>query len=169
MRRFADFVDHINAVCGRAAAWLVLVAVLTQFVVVVLRYVFGVGSTAMQETVLYAGSLAFLFAAGDALRQGALVRVDILHARLTPRTRDWIELAGSLLLLVPFAVVLAWFAVPYVGRAWSVLEVSREAGGLPLVFLFKSAILAFAALLALQGLAQAARAIERLRIRDARS
>jgi TRAP-type mannitol/chloroaromatic compound transport system permease small subunit len=49
-------------------------------------------------------------------------------------------------------------ATPYVARAWAILERSREAGGLPLVFLLKTLIPLFAILLALQGVAQAMRA-----------
>jgi TRAP-type mannitol/chloroaromatic compound transport system permease small subunit len=55
-------------------------------------------------------------------------------------------------------VALIVLAFPYVVRSWTILERSRESGGLPLVFLLKTLIPAFAALLALQGLAQAMRA-----------
>ena len=54
--------------------------------------------------------------------------------------------------------VLAWLSLPYVTRSWAILERSREASGLPLVFLLKTLIPLFALLLGLQGLAQAARA-----------
>jgi TRAP-type mannitol/chloroaromatic compound transport system permease small subunit len=55
-------------------------------------------------------------------------------------------------------MVLAWFALPYVARSWAILERSRETSGLPLVFLLKTLIPAFAILLGLQGIAQAIRA-----------
>jgi TRAP-type mannitol/chloroaromatic compound transport system permease small subunit len=51
-----------------------------------------------------------------------------------------------------------WFSWPYARRAWAIFEGSREAGGIPLVFLLKSSIPLFAALLLLQGVAQAVRA-----------
>jgi TRAP-type mannitol/chloroaromatic compound transport system permease small subunit len=47
---------------------------------------------------------------------------------------------------------------PYVARAWATLEGSRETSGLPAVFLLKTLIPLFAALLGLQGIAQAIRA-----------
>ena len=65
---------------------------------------------------------------------------------------------GSLLLLLPFMAVIMWFAVPYVSRSWSVLERSREASGLPLVYVLKTLIPLFAALMALQGISQIIRA-----------
>ncbi len=48
--------------------------------------------------------------------------------------------------------------MPYAERSWSILERSQDVGGLPLVFLLKTMIPAFAALMALQGVAQAIRA-----------
>jgi len=46
-----------------------------------------------------------------------------------------------------------------VAASWELLEGSREAGGLPGVFLLKSAIPAMAVLLALQGLSLAAHSL----------
>jgi len=97
-------------------------------------------------------------AAAWTLQQGGHVRVDIFYADATPRTRALVDLCGALVLLLPFVVVLGAFSLPYVARSWAILERSREASGLPLVFLLKTLIPAFAVLLGLQGLAQAARA-----------
>jgi TRAP-type mannitol/chloroaromatic compound transport system permease small subunit len=86
------------------------------------------------------------------------VRVDIFYADASRRARAAVDLLGAIVLLLPFCCVLAWFALPYVGRAWAILERSREASGLPLVFLLKTLIPVFAILLGLQGIAQAIRA-----------
>ena len=59
---------------------------------------------------------------------------------------------------MPFALVLLWLSVPYAARSWAILERSQEMGGVPLVFLLKTLIPLFAALMALQGVAQAIRA-----------
>jgi TRAP-type mannitol/chloroaromatic compound transport system permease small subunit len=55
-------------------------------------------------------------------------------------------------------MVLIWLSVPYAARSWAILEHSQEASGLPLVFVLKTLIAVFAALMALQGVAQAIRA-----------
>ena len=68
-----------------------------------------------------------------------------------------IDLAGALLLLLPFALVLLWLALPYAARSWAILERSQETSGLPLVFVLKTLIPLFALLMALQGIAQAIR------------
>jgi TRAP-type mannitol/chloroaromatic compound transport system permease small subunit len=162
MTVLADRVDRLTAAIGRAAAWLVLAVVLLQFALVVARYLFGVGSVWLTETVIYAHAGVFMLAAAWTLQAGGHVRVDIFYADASPRTKALIDLAGSGLLLLPFAIVLFLLSVPYAARSWGILEHSQEASGLPLVFVLKTLIPLFALLMALQGLVQLIRALAAL-------
>ena len=65
----ADGIDRINAAVGRAATWCCLFVVLVEFAVVVMRYVLGVGSIAVQESVLYAQAALFMLAAAWTLQK----------------------------------------------------------------------------------------------------
>lgn len=161
--RVANHIDRLNGAIGRGAAWLALAIVLVQFVVVILRYVLGIGSIWLQESILYAHAALFLLAAAWTLQAGGHVRVDIFYGDASPRTKAAIDLAGALFLLLPFMAVLAWFAWPYAVRSWAILEHSRETSGLPFVYLLKTLIPLFAAMMALQGIAQAIRAFGVLR------
>jgi TRAP-type mannitol/chloroaromatic compound transport system permease small subunit len=158
LARIADTIDRLNGWIGRAAAWAVLAMVVVQFAIVVLRYLFGFGSLWMQEALHYLLAILVLFAAGWTLQSDGHVRVDIFYADATRANKAKVDLAGALLLLIPFTAAVIWFSWPYAARAWAIMEGSREAGGIPLVFLLKSSIPAFAALLLLQGVAQAVRA-----------
>lgn len=158
MTVLADRIDRLVSGIGRAAAWLILVVVLLQFALVVARYLFGLGSIWLSETVIYAHAAVFMLAAAWTLRAGGHVRVDVFYAEASGRTKALIDLAGAVLLLLPFMLVLLWLSVPYAARSWAVLEHSQEASGLPLVFVFKTLIPIFAALMALQGVAQVIRA-----------
>jgi TRAP-type mannitol/chloroaromatic compound transport system permease small subunit len=140
-----------------------------QFALVVARYVFSLGSIWLSETVIYAHAALFLLAAAWTLQLGGHVRVDIFYADARPRTKAWIDLIGALALLFPVMLVLLWLSWPYAARSWAVLERSQEASGLPLVFVLKSFIPAFAVLMALQGVAQVARAVLVLRGRPRRA
>jgi TRAP-type mannitol/chloroaromatic compound transport system permease small subunit len=151
----ADRIDRLTTLIGRAVAWLALMIVLLQFTLVVARYLFGLGSIWLTETVIYAHATLFMLAAAWTLRAGGHVRVDVFYAEAAPRTKAKIDLLGALLLLLPFALVLVWLSVPYAARSWAVLERSQEASGLPLVFALKTLIPLFAGLMALQGVAQA--------------
>lgn len=147
----------IDAV-GRLLAWLVPLMVLLAFGLVLARYVWGVGSIAGQELVLALHGIVFMLGAAVALRQGRHVRVDVFQAGWSPRTRAAVELGGVLLCLLPFAGLLLWLSLDYVGASWAQREGSREPGGLPAVYLLKAVIPAAAALLLLQGVIDALRA-----------
>jgi TRAP-type mannitol/chloroaromatic compound transport system permease small subunit len=151
-------VERLTVAVGRAASWCTLAIVLLGFAVVLLRYVLGFGSIWLQETIIYAHAALFLLAAAWTLNEGGHVRVDVFYSTASPRTKALVDLCGALFLLLPFAIALLWFSLPYVARSWAILERSPETSGLPLVFLLKTLIPAFALLLALQGIAQAARA-----------
>ena len=158
MTALADRIDRLVSGIGRAAAWLILVVVLLQFVLVVARYLFGIGSIWLSETVIYAHAAVFMLAAAWTLRAEGHVRVDVFYGEASGRTKALIDLAGAVLLLLPFMLVLLWLSVPYAARSWAILEHSQEASGLPLVFVLKTLIPVFAVLMALQGVAQAIRA-----------
>lgn len=154
----ADGIDHLTLAVGRAVRWLALAVVLLQFAVVLLRYLAGVGSIWLSETVIYGHAALFMLAAAWTLRDDGHVRVDVFYSEASPRAKAMIDLTGALLLLIPFVTVVAWFSLPYVARSWAILERSREVSGLPLVYLLKTLIPLFALLLGLQGVAQASRA-----------
>ena len=165
MARFTTLgkrIDRLNTAIGRAASWCALAIVLIGFAVVLLRYVLGLGSIWLQESILYFHAALFLLAAAWTLKEGGHVRVDVFYADALPRTKAWVDLFGSLLLLLPFCFAILWFSAPYVTRSWTILERSRESSGLPLVFLLKTLIPVFALLLALQGVAQIAKALSAL-------
>lgn len=158
LAEIADRIDRLTAAIGRTVMWCALAMVVLQVMVVLMRYVLGVGSIWLSEAIVYAHATLFMGAAAWTLQQGGHVRVDIFYADASPRSRAIVDLLGAIVLLLPFCGVLAWFALPYVERSWAILERSREASGLPLVFLLKTLIPVFAVLLGLQGIAQAIRA-----------
>jgi TRAP-type mannitol/chloroaromatic compound transport system permease small subunit len=155
----ADGIDRLTTAIGRAVAWLALAIVLVQFGLVVARYAFGLGSIWLSETVIYGNATLFMLASAWTLGAGGHVRVDIFYAEVSPRTRAIIDLIGALALLMPFALAVLWLSAPYAARSWAILERSQETSGLPLVFLLKTVIPLFAVLMALQGIAQAIRAV----------
>jgi TRAP-type mannitol/chloroaromatic compound transport system permease small subunit len=156
--QLADLIDRFTRAVGQAAMWCALAMVAVQFAVVVMRYALGVGSIWLQELIIYEHAALFMLAAAWTLQVGGHVRVDIFYSGARPRTKAWIDLTGALVFLFPFAIVLASLSWPYVARSWAILERSREASGLPLVFLLKTLIPALALLIGLQGVAQAIRA-----------
>lgn len=156
LERFGTAVSALNDVIGRTAAWLGLALVLLEFAIVVMRYVFGLASLFMREGTLYIYATLFLLAASYALRHDAHVRIGIFYERMSARSRAAVDLAGTLVFLVPVCVLVLWTSIPYVAASWATLEGSIEASGIPAVFLLKTVIPVFAVLVLLQGLANAA-------------
>jgi TRAP-type mannitol/chloroaromatic compound transport system permease small subunit len=158
MLAIADRIDRLTRAVGRAAAWLAAAIVLMQFALVVARYVFSFGSIWLTQSVIYGHAMLIMLAAAWTLAAGGHVRVDVFYAHASARAQAMVDLIGSLLLLLPFALTLLWLSVPYAARSWAILERSQEVGGLPLVFLLKTLIPLFAVLMVLQGVAQTIRA-----------
>jgi TRAP-type mannitol/chloroaromatic compound transport system permease small subunit len=133
--------------CGKTVAWLTVVMVLLTFAVVVLRYGFNLGWIWLQESLTYLHVAVFTIVAAWALQQDGHVRVDVFYAKMPKRKRALVDLTGTLLFLMPFCIFMLVIAWPYVANSWKLLETSREAGGLPLVFLLKSLMMVMPALL----------------------
>ncbi|WP_339834098.1 TRAP transporter small permease subunit [uncultured Parvibaculum sp.] len=152
LARLASLIDAANERVGRAVAWLTLLMVLTQFVVVLMRYVFGIGSVWAQESIVYMHGTLFMLAAGYTLLHNGHVRVDVFYRSASPEYKARVDLAGTLFLLWPVCFLIFYVAFPYVESSWSVREGSRETSGIQGVYLLKSVILVFVVLLALQGL-----------------
>lgn len=159
----AELVTRGNQLIARLVSWGVLAMVLIYALLVALRYGADWGSIALQESVSYLHALVFMGAAAAGLSLDQHVRVDVLSSRWSARRKQWVELAGHLLFLLPFAGFLLWAAWDYVADSWSRGETSREPGGLPYVYLLKSLILVMAVQLALQALAGATQLLNKLR------
>ena len=152
-------IDAINDVVGRAVSWLAIVMVLVQFVVVLMRYVFGLGSIVMQESVVYMYAVIFMAGAGYTLLRDGHVRIDIFYRGASRRLKALVNLGGVVIFLIPVSLLIWIKSFPYVASSWRVLEGSKETSGIPAVFVLKSFILVFAALMLLQGLSLAIRSL----------
>ncbi|MBT5157784.1 MAG: TRAP transporter small permease subunit [Rhodobiaceae bacterium] len=152
LAQISAWIDTLNHKIGRTAAWLALAMVLVQFSVVVLRYVFGIGSILLQESILYMHGVLFMMAAADTFLQDAHVRVDIFYAQASQKRKALIDMLGCLCLILPFCILLFAVSLDYVSLSWSVREGSRETSGIQGVYLLKSVILVFAVQMGLQAL-----------------
>jgi len=159
LEKFANMLEQFIDWTGRTVSWLVLAMVLITSAVVLFRYLFDTGWIALQESVSYLHSIVFMIGAAYTLKQNAHVRVDIFYSRLGEAGKAWIDLTGHLLILLPVMLFIIWISWPYVSDSWQIQESSREAGGLPGIYLLKSLIIIMAALLIVQSIALMFRAL----------
>jgi TRAP-type mannitol/chloroaromatic compound transport system permease small subunit len=157
------WLDALSTAVGIAVSWLTAAMVLLTFVIVALRYLFDTGFIWMQESVTWMHAAVFMLGAAYALRTGDHVRVDVFYKKMPESGRGWVDLLGTLLLLLPLCGYVFFESLPYVQQSWEIGERSREASGLPGLYLLKSLIPLTAVLLALQGVSDIVRAWRRIR------
>ncbi len=162
MNKLANYIDALNEKVGKSIAWAVLATTLITFLVVVLRKGFSWGSIAMQESALYFHALVFMAGAAYTLKHNGHVKVDIFYQDFSAKGRAWVNLLGTVTLLLPFSLFIVWVSADYVLTSWQQLEGSRETGGLPLVFILKSFTPLMAILLTLQGISILLRSLSTL-------
>ena len=147
-------IDEFNLRLCKLVSWFTLAMVVVTFLIVVLRYGFNIGWIAMQESVMYLHAMVFMLGAANTLRVNEHVRVDIFYRQMTPKAKAKVDIAGAVLFLLPVNLFVFFVCLDYVTDSWALLESSPEAGGLPMVFILKSLLLVFAAIMTLQGIAE---------------
>jgi TRAP-type mannitol/chloroaromatic compound transport system permease small subunit len=151
--RLARGIDRLNELVGRSVAWLGLAAVLICAATAGARYAFNIGSNAWLEIQWYLNSAVFLLVSGYTLRRGEHVRIDVIAGKLSQRAQAWIDILGGLFMLLPAALIIAWYSWPSLVSSYRILEYSSDPGGLirwPVRLLIPVAF----GLLALQGISE---------------
>lgn len=125
-------IDRVNALIGRAASWLVLVAILVAAGLALSRRIFSVSSNAWYESQWLLFAAIVMLGAAWTLRLDRHVRIDILISRAPPAYRRRLDIIGHVAMLIPFCALHLWLAVPWFWRAFLSGETSPNLGGLPL-------------------------------------
>ena len=110
--------------------WFVLAAVLISAGNAVLRKLFNIGSNAYLELQWYLFAAVFLLGAAYTFLRNAHVRIDFVSTRLSPRVRNWVDIIGIVVFLMPLTLLLIWLSWPLVVNAYVSGEMSQNAGGL---------------------------------------
>ena len=148
----AQTIDGVSRSVGNAVAYAAIAMALVTTTVVILRYGFGQGAIAAQESVLYLHGALFMLGAAPTLLADEHVRVDVFYRNFTDRQKHWVNTIGHTVFTLPFCTLIVFGSWGYVSESWSIMESSPEPGGIPAVFLLKTLIPAMALLLALQAI-----------------
>jgi TRAP-type mannitol/chloroaromatic compound transport system permease small subunit len=151
-------IDTFTDVFGRITAWSTFALVLVMAGNVLLRYLLSTGSVWAQELEWHLMAPISLFGISYALRHGEHVRVDVVYGGFPPRAKRFVDLLSAILAIIVSVIVikLSW---NYVGQSWSIGEGSANPGGIPYRYVLKALIPVGFALLAVQSVAEAARAL----------
>ena len=154
LKNLSSTISYINKIAGFICAILVVLMSFNVFLVVILRYLFGISFIWMQETYVWMHAYIFMLGAGYTYLNDDHVRIDIIYRSSSKLYKALVDSIGIIFLLFPFLYIIWNFSYPFVYKSWQMNEISREAGGLSMLYLLKLAILLFVVLLSIQAIAK---------------
>ena len=128
--QWSRWIDALNRAIGKITIWLVLITTLISAGNAIVRKVLNTSSNALLEVQWYLFAAVFMLGGGYAFLRNAHVRIDFISGKFSPRTRNWIDVAGILIFLFPMCYMMATLGWPLFERAWTTGEMSSNAGGL---------------------------------------
>ena len=155
-------IDFVNTKLGKIIAWLLVVAVAVSTTNAIIRKLLNISSNAWLELQWYLYGAAFMLAAAYTLKQNEHIRIDIVYGLFSRRVQHWIDLFGHTFFLMPFALLMTYYFIPWVGLSFRIGEVSTNAGGL-ILWPAKLLVPAGFVLLLLQGISELVKRIAFLR------
>ncbi|NYT84803.1 TRAP transporter small permease subunit [Pollutimonas harenae] len=160
--QLSRLIDRVMTAVGKAAGWLVLAAVIISAGNAVVRKVFSTSSNAWLDAQWYLFGAVFMLCASYTLLKNGHVRVDLLMAGRSKRTRDLVDVFGHAFFLIPLSLLMIYESYPFAMRSMELGETSPNAGGLP-VWPAKMLILVGFILLLIQAVSELIKRIAILR------
>jgi TRAP-type mannitol/chloroaromatic compound transport system permease small subunit len=155
-------IDQLNEKIGYVCNLLVLLACLVSAGNAMIRYAFGYSSNGWLELQWYMFAILVMFGASYTFKRNEHVRVEIFYLMLSERGQLWLDMIGTLFFMIPSCLLLAYLSWPFFMQAYSVGEMSGNAGGLvrwPIKFVIPAGFV----MLALQGASEVIKRLAALR------
>jgi TRAP-type mannitol/chloroaromatic compound transport system permease small subunit len=105
------------------------------------------GSTLLQELEWHSHTVLFTLVLGYGYIWNTHVRVDLVRENLAFRKKAWLEFIGLTIFLIPYCIVVVYFAIVYAYDSWAIDEISASLVGLSHRWIIKS-VLAFGLIMA---------------------
>lgn len=147
-----NFLEKISIISEYITKYFFYIMFILVIVNILLRYIFNINFIFMQELVMYLHAFIFLFGISICLKENSHVRIDVFSNKLDAKVKKYIEILGTVFFIIPFCLFVLYESTPIIIRSWEMLESSGEPGGLPFIYILKSAIYVFASLLLIQAL-----------------
>lgn len=128
--RSSRAIDYLNRWIGKAAAWAIVVAILVSALNALSRHILGVTSNGWLELQWYLFGAVFMLCAAWTLQDNEHVRIDVLSARYSRRTREIVDLFGHVFFMFPFVALMLWLSAQFFWKAILSGEASPNQGGL---------------------------------------
>jgi TRAP-type mannitol/chloroaromatic compound transport system permease small subunit len=134
--------------------WLALLVVIAELMIVISRFIFAYEQAFMGDLVRFWYAALFLFASAYTLLEDGHVRVDVLYAGFTNKTRGFINAWGSIILGLVFCWVILgvgmWTKSSIITTALRTFEVSQSGYGMYVKYLMAGFLGIFAVTMMIQ-------------------
>lgn len=154
MNKLSRIIDSSNEKIGVITSYLIIPLILITFFVAFMRYILDFGSIALQEIIIYLHALIFMLGAAYTLKNNMHVRIDIFYSKFSKNKKNKVNFYGTLFFLIPTCVLIFFTSYNYVLSSILLLESSKEAGGLSIIYILKSYIILLSFSLLLQGFSE---------------
>ena len=154
MNKLSRIIDSSNEKIGVITSYLIIPLILITFFVAFMRYILDFGSIALQEIIIYLHALIFMLGAAYTLKNNMHVRIDIFYSKFSKNKKNKVNFYGTLFFLIPTCVLIFFTSYNYVLSSILLLESSKEAGGLSIIYILKSYIILLSFSLLLQSFSE---------------
>jgi TRAP-type mannitol/chloroaromatic compound transport system permease small subunit len=152
--KFTQFFSCPGVLLGQWVSWLTLAMLIILSINVLASWLFNKSSILLSESITWMHSANFLLAMAYTLNRNNHVRVDIFYAKMSIKAKAWVDLLGTLILLIPVSLFILWSSWSYVLLSWRIGETSAEAGGIPATYILKGFLMVMPVLLLLEAIHQ---------------
>jgi len=161
--RLEQVINGFSDLLGKIAGVLLVLLLFNVFYDVIMRYMFNDVSIGMQELEWHLYATIFLLGVSYTLRHDGHVRVDLIYERLGVKNQAWVDLAGSVLFLLPFTLLVFYYGLNFVAESWDMSERSGDPGGLYYRWAIKSMIPVAFLSMAISGIGMILNSINKIR------
>ena len=151
-QQISSSIDRVIDFIGIKVSWLTTILVVLICTDVFLRYFLQSTKTWILELEWHFFAVLFLIGASYTLQHDKHVRVDLFYEKFSDRTKRFVNIAGMILFLVPWCIVVLNTSWDYFMNSYSFKEGSSQPNGLPARYIIKSFIWTGFMLLLLQGI-----------------
>ena len=140
MEKLNNFFEKLNFIIGKILVFVMILLILNVFYDVISRYFFHGGSIALQELEWHLFGVMILFGMSYTLKTEGHVRVDFIYNNLSPKKQALINILGTLIFIIPFALFIVYGSYDFVMDSYTTNEISDDPGGLTHRWIIKAMI-----------------------------
>ena len=140
MEKLNNFFEKLNFIIGKILVFVMILLILNVFYDVISRYFFHGGSIALQELEWHLFGVMILFGMSYTLKTEGHVRVDFIYNNLSPKKQALINILGTLIFIIPFALFIVYGSYDFVMDSYTTNEISDDPGGLTHRWIIKGMI-----------------------------